>query len=239
MPKSWMAALAALTLVSLAAPAWAQDAQFRTTTLSLNASGEVRAAPDMVTITLGAETRAPIPGEAMRANSEAMNQVTAALRAAGVADRDIQTSGLSLTAQYISPSPGQPSMLDGYLASNTVTLIAGDLGRAGALIDTAMGAGASVVRGVSFGLQDPKPDQDAARLNAVKDLAARADLYAKATGYRVARLVSMNEGGSIQPIPVAQNAGVVVQLFDGQRTSLEGGQLSVRANVSAVYELAR
>ena len=90
-------------LLGAAAPALAQnDAAFRATTFSLSAYGETNVAPDMATITLGVQTQQATAAEAMKANGAQMNQVMAALKKAGIAERDIQTSNLNLNAQYRS-----------------------------------------------------------------------------------------------------------------------------------------
>ena len=109
-------------------------AQFRATTLNLSAFGEVRVVPDIASITTGVVTTASTASAAMQRNRERMNAVVAALRAAGVAERDIQTSSLTLDAQYLYQE-NQPRRLTGYQASNLVTVTARDLSRLGATVD--------------------------------------------------------------------------------------------------------
>jgi uncharacterized protein YggE len=94
------------------------------------------------------------------------------------------------------------------------------------------------VNGISFGLNDPRPANDAARLDAVKALQAKADLYARATGYRVLRLVSLGEGGSYTPPePIAVSGFMARQAV--APTPVSPGELKVRIEVTGLYELTR
>lgn len=219
------------------APASAADTMFRATTLSLSANGEVSRRPDMATISLGVQTEAPTAAEAMRLNAARMTQVIASLKKGGVADRDIQTSGLSLSPQYVYQE-NLPPKLTGYQASNQVTLVVRDLTKLGQAVDAAVGAGASNVGGVAFGLQDSGAAEDAARLDAVKALQAKADLYARATGYRIARLVTLSEGGGYSP-PPPMPMFAAARMDKAESTPVEAGELKVRIDISATFELVR
>lgn len=233
----------ALALAAVAPAALAQtapsagEAAFRATTLNLAAYGEVHAEPDMATINLGVMTEAPSAAEAMAQNGARMIKVVAALRKAGLAAKDIQTSNLSLSAQY-AYDQNQPPRLTGYQASNQVTVTVRDLARLGGAVDATVGAGANQINGVSFGLADPTAAENAAREAAVKALAAKADLYARATGYRVGRLVSLSEGGGYAPAPPQPMVVFAAKREAGQAV-VAPGELAVRVDVTGVYELAR
>ncbi|MEI9891972.1 MAG: SIMPL domain-containing protein [Caulobacteraceae bacterium] len=232
-----LAAVAACTLALASAPAWAaEDAAFAATTLNLSAAGQSHAAPDMASVTLGVQVQAPTAEQAMAINAQRMTAVIAALRRAGVAERDIRTSSLNLQAQYAFPQ-NQARQLTGYEATNGVSVEARDLARLGALLDAAVAAGANQVNGISFGLKDPHAAEDAARLDAVKALQAKADLYAKATGYRVGRLVNLSEGGGYEPSPPRPLATMAARSFAA--TPVEAGTLDVRIEVSGTFELSR
>lgn len=229
---------AAATLLS-AAPAEAQtNAQFAATTLSLSATGETAAVPDLATLSLGVSAQASTAAEALRRDSQAMTQVLDALRQQGAKDRDIQTSGLNVQAQYAF-AEGQRQRLTGYQAANRVTVTVPDLAKLGPLVDAAAAAGANSVDGINFTLKDGKAAQDEARLEAIKALTARAELYAKATGYRVARLVSLSEGERINPAFNGLEEVVVTAVRKGAPTPISGGEITVRVQVNAVYELVR
>jgi uncharacterized protein len=220
------------------APASAADSMFQATTLNLSAYGEVKAAPDMATISLGVVTEAPTAAAAMSQNATRMTQVIAALKRAGIAERDIQTSGLSLNPQYVYVQNEQPR-LSGYQASNQVTITVNDLGRLGAAIDATVSAGANTVNGVSFGLKDSTAAENEARRKAVQALQAKAGLYAQATGHRINRLVSLSEGGGgYGPVPPPMPL-MELRMGKADATQVQPGQLNVRVDVTGMYELSR
>lgn len=232
-------ALAGALLASAAAlPAYAaDDAAFRATTLNLSASGESKVAPDLATITLGVQTDGATAAGAMSANAAQMTKVIAALKKAGIAERDIQTSNLSVNPQYVYVE-NNPPKLTGYQASNQVTVQVRDLAKLGQTVDATVNAGATNVGGISFGLQDPLAAENQARLDAVKALQAKADLYARATGYKIVRLVSLGEGGGYTPQPpMPMYAMAKREMSDSSPVS--AGELKVRVDVLATYELAK
>lgn len=231
-----LAATAAPMAMAQAAPP-AADTMFRATTLNLAAYGEVKAAPDMASINLGVMTEAKTAQGAMQANAARMTEVMAALRKAGIAAKDIQTSGLNLNPQYVYEQ-NVPPRLTGYQASNQVTVVVHDLTKLGAAVDATVSAGANQVHGISFGLNDPTAAEDAARQDAVKALQAKADLYAKATGYRIGRMVSLSEGGGYTPRPPVPMMAYASKR-EAMDTPVSAGELNVRIDVSGLYELTR
>ena len=217
------------------APARAADAAFRATTLDVQAEGVSHVAPDMATMTLGVSTDAPRAADAQARNAKRMTEVVAALARAGLAGRDVQTSGLSLSPQY-AYADGQPPRLTGYRASNGVTVRVRDLRRLAEAVDAAAAAGADEVGGVSFGLQDPQGSEDAARRDAVRRLQAQARLYADAAGLRLVRLVNLSETGGYAPQPPRPMMAMRAKAAD-VATPVEAGELDVRVQVRATWEL--
>ena len=236
------AAFTAVLLLAAAPAALAQEASaaaamFRATTLNLSAYGEVKAAPDMASITLGVQTEAPTAQAAMAQNAERMSRIIAALKTAGLAEKDIQTSNISLDAQY-DYQQNQPPKLRGYQASNTVTITVYDISRLGRTLDAVTAAGANQINGIGFGLRDSTAAENQARLKAVQALQAKAQLYAGATGNRVLRLVNLSEGGGYVPQPPRPMAMARPE-FAKADTPVQAGELSVRIDISGLYELAR
>lgn len=231
------AAVAPLSAMAQTAEASA-DSMFKATTLNLSAYGETKIAPDMATITLGVQTDAPTAAEALSQNAAKMNQVIAALKKGGIADRDIQTSNLSLNPQYVYQE-NLPPRLTGYQVSNQVTVRVRDLKRLGQAVDAVVGAGANNVGGISFGLSDPSAAENAARQDAVKALRAKAELYAAAAGYSVGRLVSLSENGGYAPPPPMPMVAMAAKAERFDSTPTAGGELSVRIDVNAVFELVK
>ena len=231
-----LAAGAAPAALAQAAPP-AADAMFRATTLNLAAYGEARLPPDMATINLGVMTEAKTAAAAMSANAQRMSQVMSALQKAGMAAKDIQTSGLTLNPQYVYEQ-NQPPRLTGYQAANQVTVTVHDLTKLGAAVDATVNAGANQVNGIGFGLNNPTAAENAAREEAVKALRAKADLYARTTGHRVDRLVSLSEGGGYAPQPPMPMMAYAAKR-EAMDTSVSPGELKVRIDVTGLYELTR
>jgi uncharacterized protein len=232
----------ALLLATAAVPAAfaqqaapAADSLFHATTLNLSAYGETRVAPDMASINLGVVTEAPTAAAALQTNAAQMSKVIGALKRAGIAEKDIQTSGLSVSAQY-DYVQNEPPKLRGYQASNQVTVRVLELARLGPAIDATVGAGANQVNGVSFGLKDPAAAGNVAREEAVKALADKAALYARATGYRISRLVSLTEGGGYSPGPSPMPM-MAMRMEKADATPVSAGELQVRVDITGLYEL--
>ena len=243
--KSLMRATALAVTLAAAMPVAAQaqtmeaHQQAMSPTFNLSARGEVRIAPDMATITTGVQTEAATAQQAMTDNATRMTQVIAALRRAGIAERDIQTSGLNLNAVYDYPQNEQPR-LRGYQASNQVTVIVRDLNRVGQAADAVVAAGANQINGISFGLQNPAAAEDQARREAIRVLQSRAQLYSEATGLRLIGLRTLTEGGGYQPAPPMPYARLQMAADSaGVSTPVSGGELVVSIDVTGVYDVSR
>jgi uncharacterized protein YggE len=238
---------AILPALALAAPALAQiqapsaNAEFAATTVNLAAIGDVKITPDRATLNLGVNVEAPTAAEAMRQNATQMAAVIAALKARGVQDRSIRTQGLNLQTQY-AYNQNQPPRLTGYRATNMVTVTVEDMDKVGALLDAAVTAGANQVNGINFSLKNAAAAEDQARAEAIKAVKAKAEVYAQANGMRVARLVRMSEGPGA---PVVQPFGVQEVVVTASRVGaaplppVSAGEMDVRVQVNAVYELSR
>ncbi|HEY0624119.1 SIMPL domain-containing protein [Sphingomonas sp.] len=174
------------------------------TLLDVVAEGEASRVPDIATIRAGVVTQAPTAAAALAANATQMKSVLAALKAAGVAERDVQTATISLNPQY-RYAENQPPVITGYQASNSVAVKFRDIARSGSILDALVKQGANQIDGPNLSIDQLEAAQDEARTDAVKRARARADLYARALGMRVERLVSLSEaldGGGPGPVPV-------------------------------------
>jgi uncharacterized protein YggE len=226
----------ALVAVALAAarPAAAEDHPPGPPSLNLVATGEAQAAPDLAVITFGVTNQASDAADALAANRTQMSAVIAKLKALGVEAKDIRTSDLSLNPQY-AYNQGQAPKLTGYQVSNTVSVTARDLAHLGALVDAVVSQGVNQVRGVSFALADPSKAEDAARLDALKQLAHKAELYARATGFHDVKLRRLSEGAAAAP-PQPRML-MMAKAADVASTPVEPGQLKIQVTVNAAYDL--
>jgi len=228
------AALAVATSLFAAPMAFAADAP-APTTLSLSATGEVSAAPDMATISFGVVTSGKTAADAMKANNVRMNAVMAALKSAGIAAKDIRTSSLNLNPQYVYNN-NQPPQLTGYEARNQVTVRVNDLTQTGAVIDATVKAGVNQIDQIGFGLKNDDAVLDQARQQAVATLQSRAQLYASAAGLKVKRILSIEEGSPNIVRPPVPMMAMRAKAMD-ESTPVSGGELQESVTVSATFEL--
>ena len=207
------------------------------TLLSVSASADATRVPDVATISTGVVTQAADANAAMRANAVQMDKVMAAIRAAGIAERDIQTSGINLNPQY-KYVENQPPSIVGYQASNNVNVKVRDLSKLGKVLDAFVANGANQINGPSFEVDKPEEAYDEARLAALKKARARADTYAAALGLNVRRIVSISEGGASLPRPMPMMRAMAMDSM-AKETSVSPGEASLSVSIDVVFELGR
>lgn len=208
------------------------------TLLSVSASAEVKHAPDVASVSAGVVTQGADANAAMRANADRMQEVMAAIRAAGIADKDIQTSGINLNPQY-RYAENQPPAITGYQASNSVNLKVRDLAKLGKVLDALVASGANQVNGPSFEIDQPDAVQDEARRAALGKAQERAAMYAKSLGLQVRRIVSISEGGGFSPpvpMPMVRMSAMSAKAAD---TAVSPGENTVGASIEVVFELGK
>lgn len=230
--------LAALTLSVV--PALAQDARpapmlIDGTILDVSATGVTTRTPDIASIEAGVITTAPTAAAAMSQNAERMKTVLAALRKAGVAERDIQTSAISLSPQYRYVQNEAP-VVTGYQASNQVSIRFRDIARSGPVLDLLVAQGANNISGPTLSIDKPDAATDEARRDAVAKARARATLYAEAAGLRVDRILSISEGSApMPPMPVMMRAQGMVA--DKAQSEVAPGEQQVSATITVRFLL--
>ena len=207
------------------------------TTITLTGKGTVDHAPDVAMISLGVQVEAKTAAEAMTQQAEKMNGVFAAVKAAGIADRDMQTGQLSLNPVYEYPNNARPR-LTGYQASNQLNIKVRKLDQLGKTLDAVVKGGGNTINGVSFSIDKPEQFQDDARVSAIKDAAARAELYAKAVGYKVKRIVTISEQDYF-PQPVPMMAMRMQQDQTAASTPVAAGEVTLTQTVNVVFELTK
>jgi uncharacterized protein len=201
--------------------------------------GAVSAAPDFARVTLGVTTAGKDAGEAMAANARSASALVALVKSEGVAPADIRTSAMSISPVFAQPSPGHPGepAITGYSVSNDVTVIVRDIPRLGAILDKAVGAGANAIYGIAYGENDPGALLDKARPLAVADARRKAEIYARAGGAEIGRLMELTEEGGAQP-PV----GFATRAYAPSpppATPIEAGEDKLRVTVTARFELTQ
>lgn len=239
MHKALFAALA-LAGATLPAIAIAQDVAvvrpMAGTRLDFSTTGTVSRVPDLATISAGVVNRSPTASGAISENAARMERVRAALKRAGIADKDIQTSSINLNPEYRYDN-NQPPVLTGYQASNTVSIRFRDIRKSGEILDALVAQGANQINGPSLTIEHPEAALDEARLKAVAAGKARAELYARAMGMRVVRVLSISESGGYAvppPMPVAMMARA--EGADA-KTSIDPGSQDLQVSVAMSFEL--
>lgn len=213
------------------------------TLLTVSADGRSTRLPDLALFSAGVTTQGKTAAEALTANSSDMNRVIAALKKAGIADKDIQTSNLSINPVYGQPTFGpngqviQEARIIGYQANNQVQVKQRDLKNFGRVLDALVAAGANQVNGPNFMIENADSALDEARVAAMKKARARAELYARAAGLRVARIVSISEGGGYVP-PMPMVFAKAEMAADAAPTPVAPGQVESQVSVSVLFELA-
>ncbi len=204
--------------------------------IRVSGEGRVEVAPDMATLMLGATAEAETAADAMSQTSEQVRAVLERLTAAGIEERDIQTSGLMLSPRWHHPENHQESpRITGYIAQNTLNVRVRDLDILGDLLDDVVQDGANTFQGLSFGLNEPEPQKDEARRRAVADARRKAELYAEAAGVALGDVIAIAEPEQFGPpmpmyrMEAAMDSGVPVA----------AGELTLDANVTVVFAIAR
>jgi Uncharacterized conserved protein, COG2968 len=198
---------------------------------SITVTGEatVSVAPDNANIRLGVTSQGKNAREASETNARQMTNVLAAIKEAGVADRDVQTSRLSLQPQYEQGKAG-PARLLGFQVTNQITIRIREIDKFPGILDRAIAAGANEMSGIEFVVSEQSKLLDQARDDAVSDARRKAELYAKAAGVKLGPVTSITEEGSSPPRPV-------VQAMRASAVPVAPGEQLLRAAVSLTFEL--
>jgi uncharacterized protein YggE len=207
------------------------------TILDVSATGKTTRTPDLATIDAGVVTQSATAAAALSDNSNRMAKVLAALKAAGIESRDIATSTVRLNPQY-RYADNQPPAITGYQATNTVMVKFHDIKKAGGILDALVAQGANQIDGPNLSLENPDAALDEARTDAVARARARAELYARAAGLTVSRIVSIDENGenagSPPPRPVMYARVAAAPQAD---TAIEPGTTDVTVTLSVRFLL--
>jgi len=237
--RSMLLAATAAMLVPLSASAQqaapsAAPALLDATLLDVVAEGRSTRVPDLATIRSGVVTQGTTAQAALSENATRMDRVVAALKRAGVAGRDIQTATIQLNPQY-RYGENVPPTITGYQATNTVSVRFRDVAKSGAILDALVREGANQIDGPNLGVEAMDAAMDEARTDAIRRARARAELYAKAAGLRVERILVIAEGASaLPPQPMPQMAMRAEMAKDSQVLT---GEQEINATVTVRFLL--
>jgi hypothetical protein len=227
-------AAATTLLVSAFAAHAQQPQQAPEARIVVTGEGSVSVTPNYAQIRSGVTTRAKTVKEAVDANSKTMAAIIAALKGAGIADKDIQTAHFSIQPVYAAPAPNAEPKLSGYSISNQVNVIVREIGKVGDALDRVVAAGATDAGNVSFLVSNPSRALDQAREAAMSDARRKAEVYAQAAGVRLGRVEWITEdtsSGPLPPVPLARAQAASVPIASGEDT--------LRVRITVGFDIAR
>lgn len=236
-------ALMAMTLV-LGSEAQSQDRRERddldrsTPTLAVSGQGEVMARPDRATVRLGAEAQAPTAQAAQSQVNAIMQRALQGIRAVGIEERKIQTTGLQLFPVYERQERGEetPPRVVAYRATNTVQVEVENLTLVGKVVDAGVTAGANRIESIAFDLLNDTAARTQALQKAVAEARAKAAVLAEAAGVRLAGIWEIQEGG-VNVIPPPRPYGDAMLMRAEAATPIQPGEVRVQASVTIRYHI--
>jgi len=207
----------------------------QTGTIVVSGTGRVAVEPDVAELRLGVAISRETVAEARSEAAATMSAILAAIREAGVAERDIRTAMLSVQPRY-DYRDGQAPALAGYDLSNVVEVTVRELAAVGDVIDGSLRAGATSLDGLAFQVADPSGAEAAARTAAVADARAKAEVLAAAAGIRIAGVADIVEGGAPPSFPLAKAARMSLAADSG--TPVAAGTTDVVVTVTVTFRIA-
>ncbi|MCG7508727.1 SIMPL domain-containing protein [Mesorhizobium retamae] len=203
----------------------------------VSGEGEASVAPDLALLSLSVMREAKTAREALNANNDAMAAVIAAMKAAGVSERDLQTAGIQINPRYNYPNKpdgNQEAELVAYQVTNTLSVRVRDIAKTGEILDKAVSLGVNQGGGISFTNEDPAAAITEARKKAVADAIAKAKTLAEAAGVSVGKVVEITDQNYAPP-PMPMNA----KAYDaaGAAVPMQAGENAYKVVVNVTFEL--
>ena len=209
--------------------------------ISVSGEGVATAAPDMAVISLTVLREAETAREALDANNEAMARVLEAMKAEGIAERDLQTGGFSIQPRWVYPTSkdGQSEQprITGYSVNNTLTVRNRDLARLGAILDTSVSLGVNQGGNIVFTNDDQETIREAARIDAIAKARAKAETMSEALGVGLGRITQVSENSfSAPPVPMMR-AEMAMSAKGADAVPVASGENEYRVTVSVTWEI--
>jgi uncharacterized protein len=228
----------ALPVALLSSPALSQEERARQPVISVSGEGEASIAPDMALLQLSVVRDAKTAADALAANSAAMTEVLAAIKADGIAERDIQTSNFSIFPQYRHVEPkdgaGRAPEIVGYEVTNGLTIRVRDLKKLGGLIDQSVKLGVNQGGQITFTNDDPAAALSDARKAAMKEAIAKAQTLTEAAGVKLGKVLEINENSGR---PIAQPMMRMAMAKDAAPAPVAAGENSYTVTVNVTFAL--
>jgi len=202
---------------------------------TITGEGKVAIAPDIATTMVGVEANGATVKEAQDELNQNINAVSAAIKKLGIGDKDIETSNYNVNPTYDYSSNTQ--RITGYQAGSSLTIKVRDIAKVNSVIDAATTAGANVVGGVSFDVDDKTKAQNDARKLAVADAKAKAEQASQTAGFSLGKLIDYQESfGNDRIYPMYATMDIAAK-GEGAPTQIESGATDIRVTVTLTYEV--
>lgn len=225
------AASLAMTMDAAHSAANADDDDVKRT-VTVVATGEVTAEPDLVSLTTGVVTEARDAQAAVAENSDRMRNVIDGLKALGIDEKDMRTTDFNIGPRYGRPKNGAAS-IEGFQVRNRLLVLVRDQKKLGDVLARAVDLGANDFGGLSFIVSEADSLADEARTKAVQNARRKAALYAEAAGAKLGDVISITEQGGVAPRPVA----MAREQMSVQAVPVEGGTSQLDVTVRVVWAL--
>lgn len=215
--------------------AFAQDLR----TISVDGTSVIKATPDRATVNISIESTGKDAKEASAQNAIIMNKIQRDILALAITKDNIKTTNYNLYPVYNRKDNGRQEII-GYSVSNQITVTVDNIDLVGNIIDTAINAGANNINSVEFSLKDPEAYKDKVLVQAINDAKRKADIIAKTLGKNVVNVVSVNSNNSYIEAKTFNSlmyARAAADSAVGASSPIQAGDISVKANVSIVFEI--
>jgi len=227
---------AGLALVGVHAAQGAVERPFPV--ITVNGEATLTLAPDIAQATVGVSTDGKTVREASEGNAQAMTAVAAALKQAGVEEKDIQTAQFTIQPIYSQGRQGREEpRITGYRVANQVRFKIRDTSKLSDILDRAIAAGATDLHGVTFTVSEPSKALDSARAQAIDDARRKAEIYARAAGAQVGRAVDIAETGTSAPPRPLALAPAAAERTAAAPPPISPGETTLRVTLTATFEL--
>jgi uncharacterized protein len=234
MNRRLLAPLGFAAIAWLASPAAAEDERAPDRVLWLTGHGEVKTKPDMAHVTIGVMSEGASAREALTANTQAMQKIMTALKSAGIAEKDIQTSNFTVSARYGDETAGRQQVI-GYTVSNNLDTSVRELPKLGLILDDVVSQGSNQIYGIAFDIAERQPLEDEARKRAVADARRKAAIYAEAAGVKLGPVMAIGEtAGAPPPVPIV---GRAMMKAEAAPVPVAEGEQTVAIDVSVAWEI--
>lgn len=240
--KSKKLILAATAIAAAFAALPARAADEASPRIIVSGEGEAAAAPDMALISLSVLRDADTAREALDANNKAMADVLAAMKAFGIEDKDLQTSGFSIQPRYVYPDPNKGENFEpkitGYTVVNSLGVRVRDLAKVGDVLDQSVTLGVNQGGNITFVKDDATAVMEEARKKAVENAIAKAKTITATAGVGIGRILEMSEQ-SYQPgpIPMMQADMAMMKSAGAPAVPVAAGENSYRVTVNVTFEI--